>query len=124
MIHFSVVALAVVAQLWQCRSYLVVDAKAATTTTTSSSYSSSYSSRYGSTIVDGINLPSIDELRVTTLQDIVPAYKEYEGQMFAGQLPIDHESSTPGANPDGRRTGNLMFWLFVPDNPTAPDTMV
>ena len=124
MIHFSVVALTVVAQLWQCRSYLVVDAKATATTTTSSSYSSSSSSKYGSTIVDGINLPSIGELRVTTLQDIVPAYKEYEGQMFAGQLPIDHESSTPGANPDGRRTGNLMFWLFVPANPTAPDTMV
>ena len=123
MIRCSVVALAavVVAQLWQCRSHLVVDAAAATTTSTSSSSSSS---RYGSTIVDGIKLPSIDELRVTALQDIVPAYKEYEGQMFAGQLPIDHESSTPGANPDGRRTGNLMFWLFVPDNPTAPDTMV
>eukprot|EP00529_Nitzschia_sp_RCC80_P016518 CAMPEP_0113462552 /NCGR_PEP_ID=MMETSP0014_2-20120614/12159_1 /TAXON_ID=2857 /ORGANISM="Nitzschia sp." /LENGTH=675 /DNA_ID=CAMNT_0000354435 /DNA_START=71 /DNA_END=2096 /DNA_ORIENTATION=- /assembly_acc=CAM_ASM_000159 len=125
MIRYSVLALAVVAQLWQCRSYpSVVDAAAAATTTTPSSSFSSSSSRYGSTIVDGINLPSIDELRVTTLQEIVPAYKEYEGQMFAGQLPIDHESSTPGANPDRRRTGNLMFWLFVPDNPTAPDTMV
>ena len=37
---------------------------------------------------------------------------------------MDHASTTfRGSNPDGSRTGNLHFWLFVPDSPAVPNTM-
>jgi carboxypeptidase C (cathepsin A) len=37
---------------------------------------------------------------------------------------MDHPSSTPGSNPNNERTGFLQFWLFVPDEFAAKDTMV
>lgn len=80
-------------------------------------------SSFGLTL-DDVDLPTVDDLRVQGLDRIVPAYASFEGQMFAGSLPIDHESFSPGANPDGQRTGHYQFWLFVPDHPTVPGTMV
>jgi carboxypeptidase D len=66
-----------------------------------------------------VDLPSSEDLRVRDLAEFYPAYASFEGKMFAGSLPIDHEQ------PDGTapRTGNLQFWLFVPDAPTVPNTM-
>jgi hypothetical protein len=44
--------------------------------------------------------------------------------MYSGSLPMDHVSTTVGgANPDGLRTGFLQFWLFVPNEQAAPDTL-
>ena len=66
-----------------------------------------------------VDLPALEDLRVKNLEKIYPAYASFQGQMFAGSLPIDHST------PDGdKRTGNLQFWLFIPDHPTAPDSMV
>ncbi len=37
---------------------------------------------------------------------------------------MDHVATTPrGANPSGRRTGFLQFWLFVPDVAAAENTL-
>lgn len=66
------------------------------------------------------DLPTLEDLRVRNLEKTVPAYALFEGQMFAGSLPMDN-SNSDGTN---QRTGFLQFWLFVPDKPTAPDTMV
>jgi len=44
--------------------------------------------------------------------------------MYAGSLPMDHKSTTVlGANPNGERTGNLNFWLFVPNKIKAENTI-
>ena len=83
--------------------------------TTSSSSSSSTSRR---------QLPTPHDLRVRDLDKVVAAYSKFPGRMYAGSLPMDHRSTTAmGANPDGYRTGNLQFWLFVPDVIEAENTM-
>lgn len=64
------------------------------------------------------DLPTLEDLRVRNLEKTVPAYALFEGQMFAGSLPMDNDDGT------NQRTGFLQFWLFVPDKPTAPDTMI
>lgn len=48
------------------------------------------------------------------LDDIVPAYAEFQGKMYAGTLPTDHAD----------RRGEMMFWLFEPDTQTVPDTFI
>jgi len=78
-----------------------------------------------------VDLPSMEDLRVKNLESIVPAFATFEGQMFAGSLPIDHttankgdkSSSSSSSNNNNKRTGNLQFWLFVPDHPTVPGTI-
>ena len=67
-------------------------------------------------------LPSLDDLRVKRdkLESVAPAYASFDGDMFAGSLPIDHSNGKDGT----LRTGLLQFWLFVPHHPSAPNTMV
>jgi len=58
------------------------------------------------------------------LNKVVKAFDKFPGRMYAGSLPMDHASTTiDGANPDGERTGYLTFWLFVPDEIKAKNTM-
>ena len=52
---------------------------------------------------------------VEGLEKVYPLYSQFEGDMYAGLLPID---VTPN-----KTRGELMFWLFVPDKPVAPDTL-
>lgn len=59
-------------------------------------------------------LPSAEELRVTALADVEPAFGDFEGSMFAGFLPSDN----------GDRVGQMMFWLFEPDQQIQDKTMV
>jgi carboxypeptidase D len=55
-----------------------------------------------------------EEFRVVGLEDIQPAYAQFEGKMYAGMLPSDHDG----------RTGMTMFWLFEPDTQIVPDSIV
>ena len=87
-----------------------------TSVVVSASSSSSSSSSSG--------LPTPYDLRVIDLDKTVNAFASFPGRMYAGSLPMDHKSDTPGQNPNGERTGFLQFWLFVPDVIAAKDTMV
>jgi hypothetical protein len=45
---------------------------------------------------------------VTGLDEIEPAFADYPGKMYSGLLPVDHGDVVKG---------ELMFWLFAPDEP-------
>jgi hypothetical protein len=60
------------------------------------------------------SLPDASDLRVKGLEEVEPAFGLFEGEMYAGLIPMDH----------GDRTGNLMFWLFIPEEPTVTDSLV
>lgn len=79
----------------------------------------SLSPRFGRVLP--VDLPSMEDLRVKDLDKVVPAYGSFEGQMFAGSLPVDHTSTTGLTS---TRTGTMQFWLFVPHQPSAPGTVV
>jgi carboxypeptidase C (cathepsin A) len=70
-----------------------------------------------------VGLPTAYDLRVRDLDKVVQAFASFPGRMYAGSLPMDHTSFTPGSNADNKRTGFLQFWLFVPDKTAAPGTM-
>jgi carboxypeptidase C (cathepsin A) len=57
---------------------------------------------------------TIEDFRVSGLENVQPAYSQFEGGMFAGLLPSSN----------GNRTGEMMFWLFEPDTQNIPDTIV
>ena len=48
------------------------------------------------------------------LEEVEPAFGLFEGEMYAGLLPMDN----------GDRTGKLMFWLFAPEEPSITDSLV
>jgi len=50
---------------------------------------------------------------VTGLEEIEPAFKEYNGTMHSGLLPIDVDDDTDLEEKEPR--GKLSFWLFIPD---------
>jgi carboxypeptidase C (cathepsin A) len=73
---------------------------------------------------DAYILPIAADFRVQNLGKVVKAFEKFPGRMYAGSLPMDHKSTTVlGANPNGERTGNLNFWLFVPDKIKAENTI-
>jgi hypothetical protein len=57
------------------------------------------------------------DFRVHNLNKVVKAFDNFPG--------LDECTSTTinGANPNGDRTGYLTFWLFLPDNIKATNTM-
>lgn len=62
-------------------------------------------------------MTSPHDFLVTGLDLISPdyaAYAEFDGHMYAGMLPSDHDN----------RTGMTMFWLFEPTTQEVPDTLV
>lgn len=68
---------------------------------------SSSSSSYGS---------KKDDFVVMGLEEVEPAFGEFEGDMYAGRLPVDrHGNATRGA---------YQFWLFAPDHPSVPETLM
>lgn len=67
------------------------------------------------TVVVAEQLPDKSHYLVRGLEEIEPAYSEFNGQMYAGRIPFD-------SSPD--RQGKLMFWLFLPDAPTSEDSLV
>ena len=54
-------------------------------------------------------LPTPYDLRVIDLDKTVNAFASFPGRMYAGSLPMDHKSDTPGQNPNGERTGFLTI---------------
>lgn len=51
---------------------------------------------------------------VEGLENVEPAYAQFKGKMYAGLVPVEN----------GSRKGNTMFWLFEPNRPIVPDTLV
>lgn len=51
---------------------------------------------------------------VEGLQEIEPAFAQFEGNMYSGLLPMDN----------GNRNGELMFWLFAPHEPSTDKTLM
>ena len=89
-----------------------------------SSHSSSSSTPKLSEDDASYTLPFPADFRVQNLDKVVKAFEKFPGRMYAGSLPMDHKSTTVlGANPNGERTGNLNFWLFVPDKIKAENTI-
>jgi len=56
---------------------------------------------------------------VEDLDEVVPAYAKFDGEMYAGTLPMDNTDFEGNA-----REGAIMFWLFAPARPVVSDTMV
>mmetsp|Transcript_13826 Transcript_13826/g.22234 ORF Transcript_13826/g.22234 Transcript_13826/m.22234 type:complete len:571 (+) Transcript_13826:106-1818(+) len=63
---------------------------------------------------DNMKKKTKEGLLVTELGKIEPLYNEFDGKMYAGSLPSDHDD----------RRGEMMFWLFEPTTQAVPDTMV
>jgi hypothetical protein len=57
------------------------------------------------------------EYLVEGLGEIVPAFEEFDGEMYAGMIPIHSSSDAP-------RQGEIMFWLFAPTQPQVEKSMV
>jgi hypothetical protein len=55
-----------------------------------------------------------DDFVVRGLEDVQPAYADFDGIMYAGRLPANN----------GDRVGMTMFWLFEPTIQLVPDTLV
>jgi len=68
--------------------------------------------RGASAAVDA-GLPTKDDLLVRGLDEIEPAFGLFEGNMYAGRLPVKN----------GNREGQMMFWLFAPAHPSSPDSV-
>jgi hypothetical protein len=62
-------------------------------------------------------LPLKEELLVKGLEEIEPAFAEFQGDMYAGTLPMDNHYGVE------ERTGELMFWLFAAEEPAAKKTL-
>ncbi|CAB9526964.1 Pheromone-processing carboxypeptidase KEX1 [Seminavis robusta] len=60
---------------------------------------------------------------VKGLEEVEPAFADaFDGLMYAGLLPVANDE--PEDDNDTNSTAEFMFWLFVPHQPTVPDTMV
>ncbi len=57
-----------------------------------------------------------EDFRVHGLGKIVEAFDEFDGRMYAGQMPTSRDKSR-------WEESKFMFWLFQPDAPIAPDTL-
>jgi hypothetical protein len=55
-----------------------------------------------------------NDFLVQGLEEIQPAYADFNGTMYAGRLPADN----------GNRQGETMFWMFEPATQLVPDTLV
>lgn len=57
------------------------------------------------------------EYLVEGLGHLYPAFKEFDGEMYAGLIPIHSSDDAP-------RQGEIMFWLFAPTEPQVENSMV
>jgi hypothetical protein len=71
-------------------------------------------------------LPHRKDFIVHGLEQHVPAFAEFDGDMYAGLLPMNNDNpngrGATASNPQ-RRRGELMFWLFVPRVTANPDAI-
>jgi len=78
------------------------------TSTTATNSKSSGSDTNSSTI------PTKESFLVHGLEDVQPAYAEFDGQMYAGRLSANN----------GDRVGDTMFWMFEPTAQEVENTLV
>lgn len=62
------------------------------------------------TCSESTTLPTPDDFLVEGLENIQPAFGEFDGTMYAGRLPTDNQD------------GKIMFWLY--ESPTVNDKLV
>jgi carboxypeptidase C (cathepsin A) len=74
---------------------------------------------YGSS--NNTELPTRNDFRVRNLDQVVPDYALFEGEMYAGSLPIGNNHNRDERNEE--RKGALMFWLFAPYQPLVEDSL-
>lgn len=60
---------------------------------------------------------------VQGLEDVQPAYANFEGKMYAGRLPADNHGDGNHDNHEDR-IGDTMFWMFQPTTQAVEDTLV
>lgn len=58
------------------------------------------------------------DLEVKGMEKIDPSFESFEGEMYAGVLPIAHPSKEKGEE------GEYMFWLFEPTAPAEDDALI
>ena len=58
------------------------------------------------------------DFAVTGMTELEPSLESFQGEMFAGVLPIAHPSAQQGEE------GEYMFWLFETKAPIVPDALV
>jgi hypothetical protein len=63
-------------------------------------------------------LPPMESFRVLGLEAVEPAYGQFQGSMYAGLIPVAHES------PGRKVEGDMMFWLFEPETQEVENTLV
>ena len=56
------------------------------------------------------------DFEVHGLGDVLEAFDEFDGKMYAGQMPTSR-------NKDEWEDSKFMFWLFVPNAPASSDTL-
>jgi carboxypeptidase C (cathepsin A) len=68
---------------------------------------------------------SPEAFAVKDLEAVAPAFGKFDGDMFAGLLPISRTSGTEQKSADDVPEGGaLFFWLFEPNEPTDDDSVV
>jgi Serine carboxypeptidase len=72
-----------------------------------------------------------EEFVVHGLVEVEPAFGTFDGDMYAGVLPVqvavessDDEESSSVPNNDDDNDGHLMFWYFDARTPTVDDTLL
>ena len=63
--------------------------------------------------------PTAHDFKVKGLVDVAPAFAHFEGDMYAGVLPV-----TPLAEEDNPDDGHLMFWHFDAEKPLVDDSLI
>jgi hypothetical protein len=86
-----------------------------------------------------LRIPTPDDYLVRGLEEIEPAFANYDGLMYAGLVPTTtlyprtpHEpplwqEKNDHPNVDGQGADDdaaLMFWLYAPTNPVHTDTLL
>lgn len=68
--------------------------------------------------------PATDFL-VTGLETVQPAYAQFEGDMYAGMMPV-LEPHKPGDDESTHKkvVGEMMFWMFEPTTQSVDNTLV
>ena len=78
-------------------------------------------------------LTTADDFLVSGLEQVEPAFGEFEGDMYAGLISINRQNDSINSRnsnasinhkDDDEDDGKLMFWLFDPDHPTVDDALV
>lgn len=65
-----------------------------------------------------------EDFLVKGLEQVQPAYAEFNGTMYAGMLPVLEPEDTGNDFSDKKTKGMMQFWMFEPVTQAVPDTIV